>query len=129
MSTRRKLLLGASVLSLALITWFLILPVFQYSAARKKFPLGMKLEDAQRVARQPFRVTSAAGGVTYGPREGPHTPVPPDNLKDTEVLTMMDCNRDGAFLLFNWRNRLIEIRPSRSLIDLIIWKQTRSSHG
>ncbi len=122
---RRKLLLAGGLLALAVLTWFLVVPMFQYSAARKKFPLGMTLEDAQKVARKPFQVQSGYGGVTYGPKEGPATAVPPEDMKATEVLTQMVCDQDGAFLLFNWHNKLIEIRPTRSPVDFFVWKHTR----
>ncbi len=125
MSIRRKAVLAAVVLSAGFITWFLVLPMFQYSAARKKYPLGMTLEDAQKVARKPFRVLSAEGGVVYGPPKGPFTNKPPDHLKRTEVRTEMYCEEDGALLLFNYYDQLIEIRPIRSLVDIAIWKHTR----
>jgi hypothetical protein len=37
----------------------------------------------------------------------------------------MYCDGDGALLLFNYYDDLIEIRPIGSLVDIVIWKHTR----
>ena len=127
MSIRRKAFLAIALLTTALVTWFLVLPMFQYSATRKKFPLGMTLEEAQKVARKPFRVLSAEGGVVYGSgtREDPATPTPPEELKQAAIRTEMHCEADGALLMFNYYDKLAEIRPIGSLVDIVIWKHTR----
>ena len=127
MSIRRKVFLASALLTAALVMWFLVLPMFQYSAARKKFRLGMSLEEAQKVARKPFLALSAAGGVVYGrgTPEDPATPTPPENLKQTAILTEMHCEADGVLLMFNYYNKLVEIRPIGSLVDILIWKHTR----
>ncbi len=110
-----------------LVAWFLVLPMLKYSAAKKKFRLGMTLQEAQTVARKPFRAISTEGGVVYpsGTNRDVTTTIPPENMKQEAILTEMYCEPDGALLLFNYYNKLVEIRPTGSLVDIIIWKQTR----
>ncbi len=127
MSTRHKVLLTSAFVVVALVAWFFVLPMLQYSAAKKKFRLGMTLEEAQRIARKPFRAISTEGGVIYfsGTNNELSTTIPPENMKQSAISTEMYCDADRAVLLFNYYNKLVEIRPYGSLIDMILWKQTR----
>src|SRR5256885_580192 len=116
MSAKRKISLAVLLLVVALSTWFLAIPMVKFSTARKKYVLGMSLEQAQRIAKAPFETDFAIPYNTLWSHA--ETPEP---AKRMTVIGLMYCPKECVILGFNWYSNLVEIQPVNDPIDFRLW--------
>ena len=121
MSAKRKTILAAVLIVVALSTWFLAPPMARFSEARKKYVLGMPLEQAQRIAKIPAQVSFVPYPVSPNWKSGEM----PEEAKRTTVVSVLYYPKECVVLGFNSYSNLVEIQPANDPIDLVLWLRSR----
>ena len=121
MSKRRKTVVAVFLVVAGLLLWFLLLPMFRYSAARKKYVVGMSLEQVQKIAKTPFETHFDVAYNVDPAWKGEM----PESAKQIVVVCVVYCPRECVELGFNSYSNLVEIRPVNDPIDLSLWLRSR----
>ena len=122
MNGKRKIVVTGFLLLLALSFWFLALPKLRFSAARKKYAVGMSLETAKRIAKTPNETVYPAYNVSPEWKSGEM----PEAAKQTTVVTGLSCPKECVLLGFNSYSNLIEVQPINDPIDTFLWLRSKS---
>ncbi len=122
MSARRKITAAALLVVVGLSGWFLVLPMIRFSAARKKYVVGMSLAQVQKIAKAPFETHSVPYPV-YPEWKGEM----PESAKQTIVVGVMSCPEECVQLGFNSYSKLVEVMPINDPIDFRLWLRSRHS--
>jgi hypothetical protein len=117
MSARTKIGVVCVLIILGAVVWFLALPSLRFATAQKKFPLGMRLEQARQIATPPVEVLS--GGPVFPDGD------PTGRGKQTYSFYTIYARNDGVLLGFNYYSNLITVIPLDSPIDSWKWKRAR----
>ena len=110
------------LVAVGLAVWFLGLPMLRFSAARKKYVVGMSLEQAQRIAKTPFEIDFA---IPYPVSPEWKPGEMPESAKQTVVVGVMHCPRECVVLGFNSYSNLVEVQPVNDPIDFTLWLRSR----
>jgi len=112
----------ASVLAiLALLAWLLLFPSIKFSAAQKKYPLGMHLDQAMQIAVSPIEILS--GGPVFPDGD------PTGEGKRSYAFYNIYNRKEGVLLEFNYYSNLIAVIPLDSPIDSWRCKLSRKPRG
>lgn len=121
MSAKRKATVAALLVVVGLSVWFLALPMVRFSAARKKYVVGMSLEQVQKIAKTPFETHFDIAYPVDSKWEGEM----PESAKQTVVIGVVYCPKECAELRFNSYSNLVEIRANNDPIDFWLWLRSR----
>jgi hypothetical protein len=121
MSAKRKTILVGALLLVIFSIWFLVVPTIKYSAARKKYPVGMSLGNAQGLAKPPCEILHPAYPVSPEWKAGEM----PESAKHTVVVVALYCPSECITLGFNSYSNLIEVQPLNDPIDTMLWLRSR----
>lgn len=121
MSAKRKITVTALLIVVGLSVWFLVLPMVRFSAARKKYVVGMSLEQVHKIARAPFETHF---DIPY-PVDPDWKGEMPESAKQTVVIGLVYCPKECVQLGFNSYSNLVEIMPVNDPIDFKLWLRSR----
>jgi len=122
MALRRKVVVAGLLVAVGFGVWLLGLPMLRFSAARKKYVIGMSLEQAQRIAKPPFAIDFA---IPYPVSPEWKSGEVPEPAKQTVVVGVMHSPRECIVLGFNSYSNLVEIQPINDPIDFALWLRSR----
>jgi hypothetical protein len=120
MSAKRKIAVVVLLMVVGFSVWFLVLPMIRFSAARKKYLVGMSVDQVQKIAQAPLE----AHFIPYSV-DPEWKGEMPESAKRTVVIGVVDCPKECVRLGFNSYSNLVEIMPLNDPIDLSLWLRSR----
>lgn len=123
MSAKRKTILATLLVVVGLLVWFLALPMVRFSAARKKYVVGMPLERAQSIAKPPFETHF---DIPYPVSAKWIRGEMPEEAKRTIVVGILYSPKECVVLRFNSYSNLVEIQPVNDAVDFVLWLRSKN---
>lgn len=121
MSAKRKIIAAGIMVVMILAIWLLALPTLRFSAARKKYVVGMSLERAESIAKAPHETLYPPYNISPDWKSGEM----PEEAKQATVVVALCCPKECVLLGFNSYSNLIEVQPVHDPINSLLWLRSR----